>query len=150
MFSKDRLSAGQGQGFCQNNPLPTPGEGPPGSSAGLAVAAGQRPRQRPFPPARFRALERSALCALRHAGSEISVVFVPRSEECQHAGTALMMAVPALPRARSLARLAEGQVDPTGSKLRMAPLLQRLHAVKSQPRRPAPAPPVSMGTRNAP
>src|SRR2546430_17608690 len=86
----------------------------------------------------------------RHAGSEISVVFVPRSEECQHAGTALMMAVPALPRARSLARLAEGQVDPTGSKLRMPPLLQRLHAVKSQPRRPAPAPPVSMGTRNAP
>jgi len=31
MFSQDRLSAGQGQGFCQNNPLPTSREGTRGS-----------------------------------------------------------------------------------------------------------------------
>ena len=60
------------------------------------------------------------------------------------------MAVPALPGACSLARLAEGQVDPTGSKLRMPPLLQRLHAVESQPRRAAPHHHVSMGQWDAP
>src|SRR5256885_918559 len=52
-------------------------------------------------------------------------------------------------RTASLARLAEGQVDPTGSKGRMPPLLQRLHAVESEPRRAAPDHDVSMGQRDS-
>src|SRR5438309_10032276 len=114
MFSQDRLSAGQGQSFCQSNPLPTSGEGTPEVPMNPPMKPrrpGLRPGPRPYPA---------------------------------------MMVVPALPRARSLARLAERQVDPTGSKVRMPPLLQRLHAVEPQPRRAAPDHDVSMGQRDSP